>query len=197
MTTVTIHDIPGGPEVTVTPAGPAPQVPTQPALPPLPVDFNRKPTSRDYPIGDPAHAAQGSSPAPYAFGSALAAGGPPMIETPTQAAVNAAQKHIRVRDANGRVIGIKKLGAGERMKMMRILGGTLSDNIAYFGHAMLAAAVRELDGEAKPMPTSAAQIEALVELLDDDGLTAIAEGIQKAGWIKAQDDKSLLDDAKN
>lgn len=121
----------------------------------------------------------------------------PLVETPTQAVVNQALKHVRTRDNRGRIIGLKKLGAGDRMRVMRILGGALTENIVYFGHAMLAAHVREFDGEAVPAPTSALQIEALVGLLDDDGLEAIATAIEETGWNKRADDASTLAAAKN
>lgn len=187
MTTVTVHPDPSNPH--------APQTRTEPSVAPLPVDFNQKPTARDFPIGQGDAFTQGALPglgAPYPGGSVM-----PGPVTPTQAVINRDQKTARFQDRRGRVIGIRRMGAGDRMRVMRVLGSEGTENLLYFGHAMLAACVRLFDGEELPMPTSRNEIEALVDRLDDDGLDAIAKAIEGAGWNNQTADASVLAEAKN
>lgn len=187
MTTVTVHN----PDVTVTPAQHPqhqPTIQTQPSMAPLPVSFDQQTSSAaiqpGYPLGGMAAPPRVTAPSPFP-------------ETPTQVAVNAGSKTMTVQDSLGRIIKVKKIGAGDRMRLMRHLGGELADNGPYLGHCMLAAGVREIDGEPIPFTTNPRHLEDLVDRLEDDGLGAIADGMKEAGWIKVQSDKELLDEAKN
>lgn len=196
MTTVTVHPAEA-------PASPAPQVP-QPTAPAMPVDWSAKPTAADYdpnvdrvprPLAQPAYP---GGPLPVTQASLVgAASAPPPVVTPTQAAVANGSKFLRVTDSLGRSIGIKKLGPGERMRYMRILGGELSENIIYFGHAMLAAAVVEFEGVAVAASNKFVELEALVGKLDDEGLAAIASAMAEAGWNKPVSNQATMESAKN
>jgi hypothetical protein len=193
MTTVTVHNA----DVTVTPAQPQssqPTVQTQPSMPAIPINFDTHP-AQVFSQGAPAVSSG------YPLGGLQTAPAVSMAhhvnETPTQAAMNAGSKFIKVRDALGRVIGIKKMAPIDNMRISRFIGGELSSNPAYFGYASMAACVREIDGEPIPMATSARQLEDLVDKLGEDGLEAISRAILDAGWIKERTEKELLDEAKN
>ena len=96
------------------------------------------------------------------------------IETPTEAAVNAANQLAHVTDARGRRIGIKRINALDRMHLFECAGAANSQNEPYMGYAALAYSVREIDGEAVNKPTKLMHLEALVQRLDDEGLNAVA-----------------------
>lgn len=140
---------------------------------------------------------QVSAPAWQPPTTAAAAPRPTITETPSEAVIKSAVKSARVTDSRNRVIGIIRPSAGFRMRLMRVLGGELTGNPVYFGHAMLAACVRELDGEPVPAPTTSIQIEALVERLDDEGLNAIAQGMQEQFGLGATPDSEAVEAAKN
>lgn len=78
-------------------------------------------------------------------------------------------------DSRGRKIAIKKLSPLDRMRLFKLLGADGSQNPMLFGYAALAASVTSIDGVTEHMPTSEAQLYALVERLGDEGLDAIAE----------------------
>jgi hypothetical protein len=111
----------------------------------------------------------------------------PMAETPSQQIVNRDLKSLRFQDKRGRMIGVIKPTAAFRMRMLRMLGGELSQNPMYAGMAMMASCVRELDGELLPEPTAPLQVEALVARLDDDGMDAIGEAMRKHFGIGDQE----------
>lgn len=99
------------------------------------------------------------------------------VETPSQAIVRSANEVVTVTDANGRSIGIKRLGPVERMRMFKVIGGEQAKNDAYLGIAALAFLVRSIDGDTINQPTSELQLEGLVQRLGDDGLNAVGQGV--------------------
>lgn len=138
-------------------------------------------------------------PDPASASPATASAPPPapVVETPSQSVVNRATQFVKVQDVFGRTIGIKKPNAAERMRLMRVLGPELSENQVYFGHAMLAACVREFDGELLPAAASPAQLEHLVSRLDDEGLNAIAKGLSEHFNVGRAPGEDALAAAKN
>lgn len=102
------------------------------------------------------------------------------VETPTQAIVRAANRITDVVDGLGRTLGIRRMGALDRMKLFEVVGPENSKNEPYLGHAALAFVVGTIDGEAVPRPATKAQLEALVQRLGDEGIGAVALHMNEA-----------------
>ena len=104
----------------------------------------------------------------------------PAADTPSQAIVKAASFPQTVTDAQGRALGVRKLGALDRLKMFEVVGPDNARNEAYLGYAALAFHVTSIDGEAVGRPANRMQLEALVQRLGDDGLEAVGSALQSA-----------------
>jgi hypothetical protein len=125
---------------------------------------------------------------------------PPMPgepETPTAQIIRASQETAEVTDALGRRIVARRITALQRMRIIRVIGKD-AGNPQYLGYALLAASCASIDGELEPIPVSIPQVEAMVDRLGDDGLTAIAEAAQRAGWVTDDTEEGGVEaDAKN
>lgn len=95
-----------------------------------------------------------------------------------------------ITDARGRSLEVQKLSRREIMRLMRQWGAA-SNVEMWVGNALIAANARSIDGVPVPMPNTIDQAEALVDRLDDPGLTAVAE------WLAAQRESSDLAAAKD
>jgi len=100
-------------------------------------------------------------------------------DTPSEAIVKAGTASTIAKDARGRSIHIRKLSVVDRMKMYEALGSDLVDNEKYFGTAVLAFLVTDIDDDPIVKPTSKKQLEILLGTLDDDGLDAIASKVSE------------------
>jgi hypothetical protein len=80
-----------------------------------------------------------------------------------------------VRDAEGRVLQVKRLTALDRLRLFKAVGPALAQNASYLGMAALAASVVDIDGVPVPAPVSEAQVEALVGRLGENGIAAAAD----------------------
>jgi hypothetical protein len=96
---------------------------------------------------------------------------PAMAQAPQS---QASQGPRRVTDALGRMIGLRKIGPLEKMRLFKAVGPQNSRNEQYLGLAMLAYMCCELDGETINPPVTEVQVEALVARLGDEGLNAIS-----------------------
>lgn len=113
--------------------------------------------------------------------------------TPSEEIIQQANRSFSVTDARGRKIGIKKIGALDRMKLFEAVGPENCKNEAYLGYASLAFHVISIDGEPEMRPANQRQLEALVQRLDDDGFEAVAQGV-KDHFVPAE---SGMDAVKN
>ena len=98
-----------------------------------------------------------------------------MNDTPSQTIKAAASKTVDVTDARGRVISIGTTTALDKLRLFEIIGPENSANQAYLGYATLASHVRAIDGEPVNRPTGKRELEALVKLLDDEGMNAVGQ----------------------
>ncbi|QAU22595.1 hypothetical protein EO087_00245 [Dyella sp. M7H15-1] len=89
----------------------------------------------------------------------------------------AAPREITVTDARGRVMGIRKPPFLAQFDLIEALGAA-AENKTFMGMASLVMWVKSIDGESVSLPTSKLQIRALLQRLDEDGYTAVAEGIE-------------------
>lgn len=115
-------------------------------------------------------------------------------ETPTQQVVKAAGKTTLVTDSLGRHIQIRKLNALQRMRLHEVVGSA-AGNMQYMGIAGLAVCVTAIDGESIAFPTTKRELEAIVQRLDDEGLAAIGEGMQKMLGLSVDDEGNVYNEA--
>jgi hypothetical protein len=85
----------------------------------------------------------------------------------------------RVRDANGRQIGVKPLTAIDMFRLTRALGDDAS-NAALFRQAMVAYSCVEIDGVPLARPLNLMTIEALIIRLDFAGFVAVSGALAGA-----------------
>jgi hypothetical protein len=98
----------------------------------------------------------------------------PLVETPSQTVVRAANEVFPVTDSLGRVIGIKRLGPVQRLHMLKLIGG---QNEHYMGMASLAFLVESIDGTPVSKPVNELQLDGLIGRLGDEGIEAVANGV--------------------
>ena len=84
-----------------------------------------------------------------------------------------------VTDRLGRTIAIRKLSAFDRLRLFEVLGSVLSGNGMYLSYAMSAACVTAIDGVPAAFPASKKSVEAMVKLLGDEGIDAIARAYEE------------------
>lgn len=115
------------------------------------------------------------------------------IPAPT-AQVLADDKSFTVTDSTGRKLTYKALGLMEKSRLMRAIGAEHATNQIFFGHAAIAAGVREIDGEPVPWPGNLKQVDQALDRLEDHGLEAVVTEIA-ARMPEGEGD--LFEDAKN
>jgi hypothetical protein len=96
-------------------------------------------------------------------------------ESPTEQVTKAANAIEHYTDARGRRIGVVKPSALARYRILKMLGSENAGNQHVLGYAMLAACVRELDGQQVMAPNSEREIEVLIDRLGDEGLAAVGQ----------------------
>jgi hypothetical protein len=85
----------------------------------------------------------------------------------------------RVKDSNGRSIGVKPLTAIDMFRLTKAMGEDAS-NAALFRQAMVAVAAVEIDGAPVARPSSMMTIEALITRLDFAGFVAVSTALSGA-----------------
>jgi hypothetical protein len=101
-----------------------------------------------------------------------------MMDTPSEAIIKRSNPTVTVMDGERNIV-IRKLGPRERMRFFEILGPENVQNPAYFGYAMLAACVVEIDGDPVAPATSRRVLEAMVARLDESGLSAVGKAVDE------------------
>jgi hypothetical protein len=119
------------------------------------------------------------------------------METPSASIVKAAAQFASVQDSNGRTLKLRKITPLERMRLFEVVGSENVKNEAYFGYAILAAHVCEIDGDPVPSVTSKAALEAVVQRLGDEGLVAASKGVAANFLALPQSDSEAIDTLKN
>jgi hypothetical protein len=94
---------------------------------------------------------------------------------PSRGIVERSQDIYAVRDELGRNLGVRRLNALQRLRLLKAAGPVLSQNDAWLNIAALACSVVEVDGVPRVAPGTEAQIETLVSELGDAGLRAVAD----------------------
>jgi hypothetical protein len=115
--------------------------------------------------------------------------------TPSEEVVGDANRIVRVTDARGRSIGIRKLNMSVRRRVLKALSDEMARKQQYLGLVMLAACVADIDGDDIYLPSTEAQFDALIDRLEDDGFEAVGLGISEHfGVGKSMED--IADEAR-
>lgn len=100
---------------------------------------------------------------------------------PSQEVVAAANTEVTVTDAKGRLIILKRPGVLAQFRLVEVMGDS-AKNAVYMNMILPLIFVASIDGDSVAKATKA-QIEALIQRLDDEGVEAVAEAVQK-NWGK-------------
>ena len=79
----------------------------------------------------------------------------------------------QIKDAQGRMLTLRKLNALDQVRMLRAIGAEQSQNQPYVHLVECAFMVSDIDGAPVPAPTNERQIDALIGRLGDDGIAAV------------------------
>jgi hypothetical protein len=114
------------------------------------------------------------------------------LETPTQAIIASSQPPEVTLDATGRKIVVRVLSPVEQFRFKKVVG-TFMGNPGYMLDAMMAASVRNIDGNPMPFPQSEANVEFILEKLGWDAWQAVQTHYSKL----AEDRTAEIADVKN
>ena len=93
--------------------------------------------------------------------------------TPTQQVVEDANRVEYTTDALGRTLGVTRLNAKLRRRVVKALSPSQGEKSQYLFMAMISCACVSIDGTPVPFPTSELQIDALIDRLEQEGMDAI------------------------
>jgi hypothetical protein len=96
------------------------------------------------------------------------------MQTPSARLIAAATAAPEVTDASGRRLVLRRMTALDKLRLFKAAGADLARNEMWLGMALLACSVVAIDDVPVPPPANEAQIEAMVRLLRDDGIAAVA-----------------------
>ena len=102
----------------------------------------------------------------------------PTPETATAQAVKAAMREAIVEDARGRVITLRKPPVLAQFQLVEALGPKTAQNNTYVSMCLPLLFVAQIDDVPVYLPNSKAEMEALIQLLDEDGIGAVLQGVQ-------------------
>jgi hypothetical protein len=99
------------------------------------------------------------------------------VKKPSDEIVAQAAKATSVVDAKGRTITLQKPGVLAQFRMIDMLGESAKNQV-YVGMVLPLMYVAAIDGEPTAKISTRRELEALIQSLDEEGVTAIAEGVQ-------------------
>lgn len=115
------------------------------------------------------------------------------VSTPSEEVVRTGKEEYSVIDACGRTITLKKPGVLAQYRLVEAIGGETAQNQVYMGMVLPIIFVTSIDGLHVPPLSNKAQIEGLIVRLDEHGIAAVAEGVQKHfGTQNPEADKEAL-----
>ncbi len=107
------------------------------------------------------------------------------MDTPSSRLIAAAQVASDVRDAEGRKLSIRRMGALDRLRLFKAAGPQLAANPAWMGMAAVACSVVSIDDVPVPAPVSEPHVEALVSRLGESGIAAVAAALAASVPVQA------------
>ena len=99
-------------------------------------------------------------------------------QTPSAEIIQAAIKEQTVSDASGRQIKLRKPGPLAQFRLVEAAGDA-ARNQTYMGMALPLIYVESIDGAPVPAISTKSQLEALINRLGDDGITAVMKAVQE------------------
>lgn len=99
--------------------------------------------------------------------------------TPSQELVQQASKAAEITDRRGRKFKLVKPSVLAQYRIVKVVGADTAANQTYMMMIMPLLFVQEIDGETVMFPNSELELEALIQRLDDDGVEAVALGVQE------------------
>ena len=102
---------------------------------------------------------------------------PTITLKPSAEIVQKALAEVTVQAASGLNITLKKPGVLAQFRLIEALGDT-AENRTYTSMVLPLIYVAAIDGDPVYPPNSKVEVEALIQRLDDDGLAAVAKGVQ-------------------
>lgn len=100
-------------------------------------------------------------------------------ETPAQQLIAKANAESSVTDATGRVIKLKKPGVLAQYRLVEIVGAEAAKNDVYMSMVLPLIFVTEIDDKPLLQPRTKAEVDALIQRLDEDGIAAVMKGVQE------------------
>lgn len=97
---------------------------------------------------------------------------------PSQEVIQTATQEHLITDARGRSITLKKPGILAQYRLVEAMGAESAKNEVYMGMILPVIFVAAIDGVQVVAPSNKAQIEALIVRLDEEGIAAVAQGVQ-------------------
>ena len=99
---------------------------------------------------------------------------------------------VAVTDASGRSITLRKPGVLAQYRLVKILGDAAKNEV-YMGMVLPLIFVTAIDGDAVTQPRGKREVEALIERLDENGISAVVAGVQEHfGETDPEKDKAAL-----
>lgn len=100
-------------------------------------------------------------------------------ETPSEQLVKeATQEHV-VIDRKGRKIRLAKPSVLSQFRIVKVLGPDAAANQTYVGMIMPLLFVASIEDDPVYFPNTEAEIDALIQRLSDEGIEAVALGVQE------------------
>lgn len=103
----------------------------------------------------------------------------PEGHTPSQLAATAARAQVIVTDGLGRAITLKKPGPLAQFRIVEAVGANSAENRTYMNMVLPLIFVTQIDEEMVITPATKGEIEALIQRLDEEGLAAVMDGVNK------------------
>lgn len=102
----------------------------------------------------------------------------PQRTAPSVEIVQEAMQEFSVSDARGRTITLRKPGILAQYRIVEAVGPESAKNEVYMGMVTPILYVASIDGNPVAQPSNKAQIEALIQRLDEAGIVAVVKGVE-------------------
>lgn len=100
-----------------------------------------------------------------------------MIETPSEKIINESNQAIKILDARGRAIVLKKPNVLDQFRIVEIVGPETAKNEVYMAMIMPILYVDSIDGISAIFGTKG-ELEALISRLGEDGISTVFHGVK-------------------
>jgi hypothetical protein len=112
--------------------------------------------------------------------------------SPSQQVVAAAQAEVIIPDAKGRKITLRKPGVLAQYRLVEAVGDSASNEV-YMRMVLPLIFVSAIDGDPVYPPNKKSEVEAIIQRLDEHGITAVSDGVQQHfGARDPEGDKAAL-----